>query len=133
MLQKKALMERALGAEMGRHLGYSAGGERPKDATNQRNGKSSKTLLADDAPLNLDIPRDRDGSFAPTLISKHARRFTGFDDKIVSTCTRGMSVREIRAFLRDRSDRRPERDAPGARGHIPSHHATNVHSAPDPQ
>jgi len=99
MLLKKALIERALGAELGRHLGYPAGGERPEDTTNQRNGKSSKTVLTDDGPLKLDIPRDRDGSFAPILIPKHARRFTGFDDKIIAMYARGMSVREIRAFL----------------------------------
>ncbi|KNE24377.1 transposase, partial [Achromobacter spanius] len=50
MLLKKALIERALGAELGRHLGYPAGGERPEDTTNQRNGKSSKTVLTDDGP-----------------------------------------------------------------------------------
>ena len=99
MLLKKALIERALGAELGQHLGYRAGQARPEASSNQRNGKSSKTVLTDDGPLKLDIPRDRDGSFAPILIPKHARRFTGFDDKIIAMYARGMSVREIRAFL----------------------------------
>jgi putative transposase len=81
---KKALIERALGAELGHHLGYPAGAVRPEDATNQRNGKSGKTVLTDDGPLRLEIPRDRDGSFAPILIPKHERRFTGFDDKIIA-------------------------------------------------
>ncbi|KPX00142.1 Uncharacterized protein ALO79_04464, partial [Pseudomonas syringae pv. castaneae] len=71
----------------------------PSWVTNQRNGKSSKTVLTDDGPLRLDIPRDRDGSFAPILIPKHERRFTGFDDKIIAMYARGMTVREIRAFL----------------------------------
>jgi putative transposase len=96
---KKALIERALGAELGHHLGYPAGAERPQDATNQRNGKSGKTVLTDDGPLRLAIPRDRDGSFAPILIPKHARRFTGFDDKIIAMYARGMTVREIQGFL----------------------------------
>lgn len=96
---KKALIERALSAELGHHLGYRAGEERPVDATNQRNGKSGKTVLTDTGPLRLDIPRDRDGSFAPILVPKHERRFTGFDDKIVAMYARGMTVREIRAFL----------------------------------
>ncbi|MFL9915142.1 IS256 family transposase [Paraburkholderia fungorum] len=96
---KKALIERALGAELGHHLGYPAGAERPQDATNQRNGKSGKTVLTGDGPLRLDIPRDRDGSFAPILIPKHARRFTGFDDKIIAMYARGMTVREIQGFL----------------------------------
>ena len=99
MAFKKALIERALGAELGLHLGYPAGGERPEQATNQRNGKSSKTVLTDDGPLRVEIPRDRDGSFAPILIPKHERRFTGFDDKIIAMYARGMTVREIRGFL----------------------------------
>src|ERR1700684_1881315 len=96
---RKALIERALGAELGHQLGYPAGAERPQDATNQRNGKSGKTVLTGDGPLRLDIPRDRDGSFAPILIPKHARRFTGFDDKIIAMYARGMTVRDIQAFL----------------------------------
>lgn len=99
MAFKKALIERALGAELGHHLGYPAGGERPEQATNQRNGKSSKMVLTDDGPLRVEIPRDRDGSFAPILIPKHERRFTGFDDKIIVMYARGMTVREIQGFL----------------------------------
>ena len=68
---RKALIERALGAELGHHLGYPAGAERPPEATNQRNGKTGKTVLTEDGPLRLAIPRDRDGSFAPILIPKH--------------------------------------------------------------
>ncbi len=99
MQLKKALIERALSAEMGHHLGYQSGEPRPEDATNQRNGRSSKTVLTEDGPLRLDIPRDRQGSFNPLLIPKHERRFTGFDDKIVAMYARGMSVREIQAFM----------------------------------
>lgn len=96
---KKALIERALGAEMGHHLGYQSGEPRPEDVTNHRNGTSSKTVLTENGPIRLDIPRDRDGSFTPLLIPKHERRFTGFDDKIVAMYARGMTVREIQAFL----------------------------------
>ncbi|MDR6604947.1 transposase-like protein [Achromobacter deleyi] len=99
MAFKKALIERALGAELGHHLGYPPGGDRPEQATNQRNGKSRKTVLTDDGPLQVEIPRDRDGSFAPILIPKHERRFTGFDDKIIAMYSRGMTVREIQGFL----------------------------------
>lgn len=98
MAFKKALIERALGAELGHHLGYPSG-QRPPEATNQRNGRSSKTVFTDNGPLALDIPRDRDGSFAPILIPRHERRFTGFDDKIIAMYARGMTVREIQAFL----------------------------------
>ncbi|AZL70365.1 IS256 family transposase [Pseudomonas oryziphila] len=96
---KKALIERALNAELGHHLGYPPGAQRPEDETNQRNGTSGKTVLTGDGPLRLDIPRDRDGSFSPILIPKHERRYTGFDDKIIAMYARGMTVREIRAFL----------------------------------
>ena len=56
-------------------------------------------MLTDDGPLRLAIPRDRDGRFAPILIPKHARRFTGFDDKIIAMYARGMTVREIQGLL----------------------------------
>lgn len=99
MALKKALIERALGAELSYHLGYPPGTARPDDAANQRNGKSAKTLLTQDGPLRIEVPRDRAGSFEPILIPKHERRFTGFDDKIVAMYARGMTVREIQGFL----------------------------------
>jgi putative transposase len=96
---KKALIERALGAEMSHHLGYPAGADKPEAATNHRNGKSGKTVLTDDGPLRIEVPRDREGEFEPRLIGKHERRFTGFDDKIIAMYARGMTVREIQGFL----------------------------------
>ena len=96
---KKALIERALGAEMSHHLGYAAGGAKPQTATNHRNGKSAKTLLTDDGPLRIEVPRDREAAFEPRLIGKHDRHFTGFDDKIIAMYARGMTVREIQGFL----------------------------------
>ncbi|MGB4342464.1 MAG: IS256 family transposase [Moraxellaceae bacterium] len=99
MAFKKALIERALGAELTHHLGYGAGADKPLDARNHRNGASGKTVLTEDGPLRIEVPRDRSGSFEPLLIPKHARRFTGFDDKIVAMYARGMTVREIQGFL----------------------------------
>ena len=96
---KKALIERALGAEMSHHLGYPPGAAKPSDATNHRNGNSGKTVLTGDAALRIEVPRDREGSFEPQLIGKHERRFTGFDDKIIAMYARGMTVREIQGFL----------------------------------
>ena len=96
---KKALIERALGAEMSHHLGYAAGTDKPEAATNHRNGKSGKTVLTDEGPLRIEVPRDREGEFEPKLIGKHERRFTGFDDKIIAMYARGMTVREIQGFL----------------------------------
>jgi transposase-like protein len=98
---KKAVIERALGGELTHHLGYPAGGTKPDETTNHRNGTSEKTVLTDDGPLTIDVPRDREGSFEPRLVPKHERRFTGFDDKIIALYARGLTVREIQAFLAD--------------------------------
>jgi putative transposase len=96
---KKALIERALGAELTHHLGYPPGTEKPDATTNHRNGTSGKTVLTDDGSLSIEVPRDREGTFEPRLIAKHERRFTGFDDKILALYARGMTVRDIQAFL----------------------------------
>jgi transposase-like protein len=96
---KKALIERALGGELSHHLGYPPGGDKPAEAGNHRNGSTGKTVLTEDGPLRIEVPRDRQGSFEPLLIPKHERRFTGFDDKIVAMYARGMTVREIQGFL----------------------------------
>jgi transposase-like protein len=96
---KKAIIERALGGELAHHLGYAVGDAKPEDTTNHRNGTSGKTVLTDDGPLPLAVPRDRAGTFEPRLIAKHERRFTGFDDKVIALYARGLTVREIQAFL----------------------------------
>src|SRR3954467_3065215 len=96
---KKALIERALGAELTHHLRYPTGAPTPDDAGNKRNGTPPKSVLTDDGAVDIDVPRDRAGSFEPVLIPKHERRFTGFDDKIVAMYARGMTMREIQGFL----------------------------------
>lgn len=92
---KKAIAERALGAEMDHHLGDA------DQAGNMRNGYGSKTVLTDTGKIEIEVPRDREGSFTPQLIAKYQRRFPGFDDKIISMYARGMSTREIAGHLRD--------------------------------
>src|SRR5712691_7585890 len=72
---KKALLERALGAELTHHLGYPPGGA-PDAPSNHRNGTTPKTVLTDDGTVDLAVPRDRAGTFEPLLIPKHERRFT---------------------------------------------------------
>src|SRR5213593_2283338 len=65
---KKAIIERALGGELTHHLGYPPGGTKPEASTNHRNGTSGKTVLTDDGPLPIDVPRDREGTFEPRLV-----------------------------------------------------------------
>jgi len=96
---KKALIEASLGAELNHHLGYQPGADKPEGSTNHRNGGTPKTVLTGDGRVRIETPRDRDGSFEPLLIPKHARRFTGFDDKIVALYARGLTVREIQGYL----------------------------------
>lgn len=96
---QKAVIERTMAAEMNLHLGYRPGEDKPEGQANERNGASGKTVLTEHGPVRVELPRDRDGSFAPILIPKHERRFTGFDDRIIAMYARGMSVREIQAFL----------------------------------
>jgi len=104
MAFKKALIERALGAELSHHLGYAPGTNKPSEASNHRNGASAKTVLTEDGPLRIEVPRDRAGSFEPLLIAKHERRFSDFDDKILAMYARGMTMREIQGFLREQYD-----------------------------
>src|SRR6478672_1016961 len=98
---KKALIERALGAELSEHLGYEKGDPAGHGTGNSRNGTSSKTILTDDGEIDITVPRDRAGSFEPQLIAKGQTHFTGFDDKIISLYARGMTVREIQGHLRE--------------------------------
>lgn len=95
----KALIGRALQAEMTEHLGHDKYATVSNLTGNARNGKSNKTLKGEFGELLIEIPRDREGSFEPQLISKHQTRWTGFDDKIISLYSRGMTVREIQSHL----------------------------------
>lgn len=96
---KKVLAERALHAEMDHHLA-GEGGE-----GNGRNGYGRKSVVTGSGKLALEIPRDRQASFDPQLITKYQRRFPGFDDKVISMYARGMSAREIVGHLRELSGR----------------------------
>jgi putative transposase len=97
----KALIERALEAEMTEHLGHAKHEPVTNVVGNTRNGKSHKTLKGDFGELPIEIPRDRRGSFEPQIIAKHQSRWTGFDDKIISLYARGLTVREIQSHLEE--------------------------------
>jgi putative transposase len=96
---KKALIERALGAELSVHLGYEKGDPAGRGSGNSRNGSSGKTLVSEDGKIDIAVPRDRAGSFEPQLIAKWQTRSDGFDAKILSLYGRGMTVREIQGHL----------------------------------
>jgi putative transposase len=83
------------------HLGHAKNDTVTNPAGNTRNGKSSKKLKGEFGELPIEIPRDRNGSFEPQLISKHQTRWSGFDDKILSLYARGMTVREIQGHLEE--------------------------------
>ena len=97
----KAILERALQAEMTQHLGHKKNQLIGNESGNARNGSSKKTLKGDFGALPIEIPRDREGTFEPKLIGKHQTRWMGFDDKILSLYARGMSVREIQCHLEE--------------------------------
>ena len=95
----KRLVERAMEVELTEHVGYEAHCEPPGGAENQRNGTTRKTLITEHGKVEIDAPRDRDGSFEPKIVRKRQRRFVGFDEKILALYSRGMSVRDIEAHL----------------------------------
>lgn len=95
----KALVERALQAEMTEHLGHARHEAVANPTGNARNGKSRKTLKGEFGELPIEIPRDRESSFEPQIIPKHQTRWAGFDDKILSLYARGMTTREIQQHL----------------------------------
>lgn len=98
---KKALIERALGAELTHHLGYEKGDPGGRGSGNSRNGTSAKKVLTEDGEIAIAAPRDRAGTFEPQLIAKGQTRFEGFDGKILSMYARGMSQREIQGHLQE--------------------------------
>ena len=97
----KRLVERAMSAELNNHLGYEKNDPAEKPTTNRRNGSSKKTILTRDEAIEIEVPRDRDNSFEPQIVKKHQRRFDGFDDKIISMYSYGMTTRDIQAHLED--------------------------------
>jgi putative transposase len=100
----KAVLERALGEEMTHHLGYEKHDPAGRGSGNSRNGSSGKRLLTDIGGVDLDVPRDRNGTFAPQIVRKGQTRLDGFNDRIIALYGRGLSTRDIRAHLREMYD-----------------------------
>ena len=96
---KKSLLERALQAEIDEHLGY--GKHERSDLYNYRNGKTSKTIITDNGQFEIEVPRDREGTFEPVIIPKRQTRLDGFDEKVISLYAKGMSVSDIQQQLKE--------------------------------
>ena len=97
----KKVAERALETEMEAHLGYAKHEAAGKNTGNSRNGKSRKCVRSVHGEIELEVPRDRNGSFEPKLVKKGEKQLHGFDERIVSLYARGMTTRAIQAHFQD--------------------------------
>jgi putative transposase len=95
----RAVVQRALEAELTTHLGYEKHAPEGRNGGNSRNGRSKKTLKSKSGEIPLEAPRDRNSSFEPIIVRKGQTRFDGFDEKIISLYARGLSTREIKQHL----------------------------------
>ena len=97
----KRLAERVLEAEMEIHLGYAKHDPVGNNSGNSRNGKTSKSVRSQNGEIELDIPRDRNSTFEPALIGKNEKQLNGFDERIISLYSRGLSTRDIQAHFKE--------------------------------
>lgn len=95
----KRVLETALEAEMTEHLGHEKHGNTTGE--NARNGIRSKTVLTVVGPVEIDVPRDREGSFEPKIVKKRQRRLTGVDEIVLSLTARGLTTGEVAAHFDD--------------------------------
>jgi putative transposase len=95
----KAVVESAVEGEMDDHLGYTKHDPAGRDGGNSRNGTRTKTMLTDIGPVEIQVPRDRAGSFEPQLVRKRQRRLSGVDDLVISLSAKGLTHGEISAHL----------------------------------
>ena len=98
---QKAVMERALEAELTAHLGYDRHDPAGRGSGNSRNGHGSKTVLTDRSEVELAVPRDCNGKFEPQLVKKRQSRLPGFDEQVIALYARGLSQRNVRAHLEE--------------------------------
>jgi transposase-like protein len=95
----KVVLESALDGEMDAHLGYRKHDPAGAGSGNSRNGHRAKTVLTETGPVQISVPRDRDSSFAPTIVPKRARRLGGIDDMVISLVAKGLTTGEVQAHL----------------------------------
>jgi putative transposase len=97
----KTVLEAALDGELDDHLGYAKHDPAGRNGENSRNGRRGKTVLTEVGPIEIAVPRDRDGTFEPKLVPKHQRRLTGIEDLVISLSAKGLTTGEIAAHLAD--------------------------------
>jgi len=97
----RRLVERALEGEMTDHLGYEKHAQEGRNGGNSRNGKTGKRVKSDSAEIEIEVPRDREGTFDPQMVAKGQRRLPGFDEKVIALYARGMTTREIQGHLKE--------------------------------
>ena len=95
----KTVIESALEGELDDHLGYAKHDPVGRNGENSRNGRRGKTVLTEVGPVEIAVPRDRDGSFEPKLVGKHQRRLSGVEDLVISLSAKGLTTGEIAAHL----------------------------------
>lgn len=100
LLMKPAL-EELLEAELTEHLGYEPYEPTGRQSGNSRNGTSKKTVQTSEGPVELDVPRDRNGTFEPVAVKKHQRRLGRMEDAVVAMYARGMSTRDIQRQIEE--------------------------------
>ncbi|WP_064442702.1 IS256 family transposase [Hoyosella altamirensis] len=97
----RAVLERVLDVEMTEHLGYETGDPAGRGTGNSRNGKNTKTVSTHNGPVEISVPRDRQGSFEPRIVPKRKRRTGSIEEMILSLYSRGMTTRDIEAHLKE--------------------------------
>ena len=95
----KQVLEAGLEVEMDEHLGYEKHAHEGRDGANSRNGTRSKTVITEVGPVEIDTPRDRDGSFEPATVKKRQRRLNGVDSMVISLTAKGLTTGEVEAHL----------------------------------
>jgi len=95
----KTVLETALEAEMSEHVGYDKHDPAGRNGGNSRNGTRAKTVLTEVGPVEVEVPRDRDGSFDPVIVRKRQRRLDGIDQIVLSLTARGLTTGEIAAHF----------------------------------
>jgi putative transposase len=97
----KAVLERSLQAELTHHLGYEAGDPAGRGSGNSRNGATTKTVTTVNGPVEIAVPRDRNGSFEPVIVPKKTRRLSNINSVVLSLYSRGMTTRDIEAHIEE--------------------------------